>query len=219
MCTSCSSTNFVRNRVVFWENLHSWHKFYTTAGRDGRDKSQLCCRHVLDNFFFILRRQRSNLSYRNCKVIQKVSQEVREASRYHGAGFVYIVQKAVRLSIIDYLKICKTVSYSLTETAQLVSRGFLRKKYLWQMITSNNDMTEWERHSWNDAEHKFHRKQQLEKLSLPLAWWSKNIFFRKRRRRIVPVFLVPTVLNFFTRLRLHCFHNFGIINEAIYRAI
>ena len=23
------------------ENLHSWHKFYTTAGRDGRDKSQL----------------------------------------------------------------------------------------------------------------------------------------------------------------------------------
>ena len=24
------------------ENLHSWHKFYTTAGRDGRDKSQLC---------------------------------------------------------------------------------------------------------------------------------------------------------------------------------
>ena len=29
-------------REIFWENLHSWHKFYTTAGRDGRDKSQLC---------------------------------------------------------------------------------------------------------------------------------------------------------------------------------
>ena len=30
---------------MFRENLHSWHKFYTTAGRDGRDgrdKSQLC---------------------------------------------------------------------------------------------------------------------------------------------------------------------------------
>ena len=26
----------------FLKNLHSWHKFYTTAGRDGRDKSQLC---------------------------------------------------------------------------------------------------------------------------------------------------------------------------------
>ena len=24
------------------ENLHSWNKVYTTAGRDGRDKSQLC---------------------------------------------------------------------------------------------------------------------------------------------------------------------------------
>ena len=33
--------NFARKRVVFWKNLHSWHKFYTTAGRDGRDKSQL----------------------------------------------------------------------------------------------------------------------------------------------------------------------------------
>ena len=33
---------YVRNCVVFWKNLHSWQKFYTTAGRDGRDKSQLC---------------------------------------------------------------------------------------------------------------------------------------------------------------------------------
>ena len=32
----------------FWENLHSWHKFYTTAGRDGRDKSQLCNDHYDD---------------------------------------------------------------------------------------------------------------------------------------------------------------------------
>jgi len=30
-----------RNRVVFWEILHSWHKYYKTARRDGR-KSQLC---------------------------------------------------------------------------------------------------------------------------------------------------------------------------------
>ena len=110
-------------------------------------------------FFFIWRRQRSHLSNRNCKHIQKVSHELREASQYQWCSFFYIVQKAVKLSIIDYLKICKTVSYSLTKTAQLVSRGFLRKKYPWQMITSNNDMTEWERHSWNDAEHKFHRKQ------------------------------------------------------------
>ena len=30
------------NCIVFRKNVHSWHKFYTTAGRDGRDKSQLC---------------------------------------------------------------------------------------------------------------------------------------------------------------------------------
>ena len=30
------------NWRCFWENLHSWHKFYPTAGRDGRDKPQLC---------------------------------------------------------------------------------------------------------------------------------------------------------------------------------
>ena len=35
----------MRNRVVFWENLHNWHKFYTTTGRDGRDKSQLWINH------------------------------------------------------------------------------------------------------------------------------------------------------------------------------
>ena len=27
--------------VVFWGNLHSWQKMFTTAGRDGRDKFQL----------------------------------------------------------------------------------------------------------------------------------------------------------------------------------
>ena len=31
----------MKNRVVFWENLHSWQKFCTTAGLDSRDKSQL----------------------------------------------------------------------------------------------------------------------------------------------------------------------------------
>ena len=27
--------------LFFRENLHSWHKFYTTDGRDGRDKFQV----------------------------------------------------------------------------------------------------------------------------------------------------------------------------------
>ena len=36
----CKLARYVRNCVVFWKNLHSWHKFYTTAGRYGRDKCQ-----------------------------------------------------------------------------------------------------------------------------------------------------------------------------------
>ena len=28
--------------VAFLTNLHSWQEFYTTAGRGGRDKFQLC---------------------------------------------------------------------------------------------------------------------------------------------------------------------------------
>ena len=38
----CKLVKWVRNCVVFWKNLHSWQKFYTTAGRDGRDKFQVC---------------------------------------------------------------------------------------------------------------------------------------------------------------------------------
>ena len=34
--------NFVLLSVVFLKNLHSWHKFYMTAGRGSRDKLQLC---------------------------------------------------------------------------------------------------------------------------------------------------------------------------------
>ena len=37
----CKLAKYVRNCVVFRENLHSWQKFYTTAGRDGRDKFQV----------------------------------------------------------------------------------------------------------------------------------------------------------------------------------
>ena len=40
---------YVRNCVVFWKNLHSWQKFYTTAGRDGRDKFQVSGTVVLLN--------------------------------------------------------------------------------------------------------------------------------------------------------------------------
>ena len=42
---------YARIRVVFWENLHSWHKIDTTAGRDGRDKSQLCVSGNVELFF------------------------------------------------------------------------------------------------------------------------------------------------------------------------
>ena len=37
----CKLAKYVRDCVVFWKNLHSWQKFYTTVGRDGRDKFQV----------------------------------------------------------------------------------------------------------------------------------------------------------------------------------
>ena len=46
MCV-CKLAKYVRNYVVFWKNLHSWQNFYATAGRDGRDKFQVCvCEQV-----------------------------------------------------------------------------------------------------------------------------------------------------------------------------
>ena len=33
--------NYVREKVVFWENLHHWQKIYTAAGSDGMDKFHL----------------------------------------------------------------------------------------------------------------------------------------------------------------------------------
>ena len=41
---ACKPVKYVRNYVVFWKNLHSWQKFYTTAGRGGRDKFQVWVR-------------------------------------------------------------------------------------------------------------------------------------------------------------------------------
>ena len=46
---------YATNRVVFLENLHSRHKFYTTASRDGRDKSQLYTSKI---FSFLLNLKR-----------------------------------------------------------------------------------------------------------------------------------------------------------------
>ena len=51
----CKLTKYVWNCIVFWKNLHSWQKFYRTAGRagrDGRDKFQVCdksCHSERDN--------------------------------------------------------------------------------------------------------------------------------------------------------------------------
>ena len=37
----CKLAKYVRNCVVFWKNLHSWQKFYTTADHRGRGKFQV----------------------------------------------------------------------------------------------------------------------------------------------------------------------------------
>ena len=60
MCQSWSSTKIMREIVLFsGENLHSWQKFYTTAGRDGRDKSQLW---VAPDWFIVNKRREEKLS-------------------------------------------------------------------------------------------------------------------------------------------------------------
>ena len=38
----CKLVKYVRKCVVFWTNLHSWQKFYTTTGSGGREKFQVC---------------------------------------------------------------------------------------------------------------------------------------------------------------------------------
>ena len=47
----CKVAKYVRNFVVFWKILHSWQKFYTTAGRGGRDKFQIWIRGDLGTFW------------------------------------------------------------------------------------------------------------------------------------------------------------------------
>ena len=38
----CNRVNFQRSSRCFLTNLHGWQEFYTTAGRTGRAKYQLC---------------------------------------------------------------------------------------------------------------------------------------------------------------------------------
>ena len=42
----CKLAKYVRNCVVFWKKLHSSQKFYTTAGRSGRDKFQVWMKYT-----------------------------------------------------------------------------------------------------------------------------------------------------------------------------
>ena len=74
----CKLVKWVRNCVVFSKNLHSWQKFYTTAGRDGRNKFQLCWAivqklysHFIYIFFkltplFTVNHSVKNVGNRNC---------------------------------------------------------------------------------------------------------------------------------------------------------
>ena len=41
----CNRVNFQRSSRCFLTNLHGWQEFYTTAGRTGRAKYQLCFYH------------------------------------------------------------------------------------------------------------------------------------------------------------------------------
>ena len=60
---ACKPVKCVRNYVVFWKNLHSWQKFYTTAGRGGRDKFQVCMWVVLQGSYCEIFDQRPDLTF------------------------------------------------------------------------------------------------------------------------------------------------------------
>ena len=66
--------NYARICGVFWKKLHSRHTFYTTVGRDGRDKSQLWTSAVWIVSKLLVSTDPAVLSGRNC----------REFSRYLG---------------------------------------------------------------------------------------------------------------------------------------
>ena len=51
--------------VYGWRNLHRWQKFYTPAGKDGRDKSHLC----VQRFSFIFRIRTAGYWVGNCKEV------------------------------------------------------------------------------------------------------------------------------------------------------
>ena len=50
----CKLAKYVRKCVNFRKNLLSWQKFYTTAGRDGRDKFQVCLPYQKFLFFHVI---------------------------------------------------------------------------------------------------------------------------------------------------------------------
>ena len=42
-------SNYAREYVDFWRNLHHWQKFYNAAGSDGSDKYHLCLGSIETN--------------------------------------------------------------------------------------------------------------------------------------------------------------------------
>ena len=76
----CKLAKYVRNCVVLWKNLHSWQKIYTTAGRDGHDKFQVCRMvewNKLCNLAAPPLQWQSRITFRNIRsVFKKVESEL-----------------------------------------------------------------------------------------------------------------------------------------------
>ena len=82
--------NYVRNRVVFGENLHSWHKFYTTTGRDGCDKSQFCMRFS------------SRQSFVDSLIASALNSSMLEQANLSKQAIVFAMYKAMVAGYSDY---------------------------------------------------------------------------------------------------------------------
>ena len=78
----CKLVKWVRNCVVFWKNSHSWQKFYTTAGRDGRDKFQVCL-YLLSLWIYWHLKFTQGPTFFQCKFLEGVEWPISQAD-YNG---------------------------------------------------------------------------------------------------------------------------------------
>ena len=120
MCKLWTSTQIMQEKnVVFLKNLHSWHKSYTTAGRDGRDKSQFCIYDTKSHCLL----KREALKAKN-RLFETHSQEVKcfpkELSRIYSIFIRIVLSLALSRKIDKTSGCCFGATFVLTLTQVII---------------------------------------------------------------------------------------------------